>query len=278
MPQDRYDADHVSRYFDEYADREWERLDATLAERVSFQIHRWYLREYVSPEERVLELGAGPGRYTMELAKLGAEVTVGDISPVQLELHRERLRDSSYEDAVVARELLDIVDLSRFPNGCFDAVVCYGGPLSYVMDRADEALGEIHRVTRQGGHILLSVMSLIGATRSRFPFVLDIIGEHGPNVVQKVIDTGDLDGSVSNGHRCHMYRWSELRDLLESFRCRIVAASASNFLSLGNERELEEIERDRDLWERFIGWELDLCQEPGAIDGGTHMIVVLRKS
>ena len=47
----------------------------------------------------------------------------------------------------------------------FDAVVCYGGPLSYVMERSDDAFAELLRVTRPDGYVLASVMSLAGAAR-----------------------------------------------------------------------------------------------------------------
>jgi len=40
------------------------------------------------PGDRVLEVGAGPGRFTIELARLGARILVSDISAGQLDLNR----------------------------------------------------------------------------------------------------------------------------------------------------------------------------------------------
>jgi hypothetical protein len=68
--------DHVRRYFDEFGDREWTRLTETPNGRVSFEIHRRFLRDYVRPGARILEVGAGPGRFTVELAGLGGTVVV----------------------------------------------------------------------------------------------------------------------------------------------------------------------------------------------------------
>lgn len=68
------------------------------------------------------------------------------------------------ESQAVARVQADVCDLSRFDSGTFDATICFGGPLSYVLDRADDALAELIRVTKPGGLLLLSVMSLIGST------------------------------------------------------------------------------------------------------------------
>jgi SAM-dependent methyltransferase len=165
MMSETYDREIIRGYFDALADEEWARLEANAEGRVSFYLHRSYLREFIAAGAEVLEVGAGPGRFTLELAALGARVTVGDVSRVQLELNRARVAEAGCEAAVVARKVLDIVDLSDLTSEQFDAVVAYGGPLSYVMERADEALAELLRVTKRGGYLLLSVMSLVGATR-----------------------------------------------------------------------------------------------------------------
>ena len=61
------------------------------------------------------------------------------------------------------RVIADVAHLEQFDDGSFDAAVCYGGPISYLVDRAEEGIAELVRVTRPGGHVLLSVMSLVGA-------------------------------------------------------------------------------------------------------------------
>lgn len=274
----KYDPARISRYFDAYGEREWARFAASPADRVSLHLHRLYLRRYVRPGDHVLEAGAGPGRFTIELARIGALVTVGDISPGQLALNAEKVAAAGYEGQVVERAPLDIVDLARFPAASFDAVVCYGGPLSYVFDRADDALAGLLRVTRPGGRVLLSVMSLPGATARFLPGVLSGARQHGLAAVRRVIETGDLHGEISNGHHCHMFRWSELATLFARHPCRVVVASAANFLSLRDDEALRELADDPALWEAFLTWEEDLCREPGALDGGTHIIAVLRRA
>lgn len=96
---------------------------------MSFHLHRRYLRRYVESGDHILEAGAGAGRFTIELARLGANITVGDVSPVQLRLNREKVAEVGCEQRIVDRVRLDITDLSRFPDRSFDGVVCYGGPL-----------------------------------------------------------------------------------------------------------------------------------------------------
>ena len=261
-----YDADHIARYFDEYGSREWERFDASPMDRVNLEIHLRFLREHVQPGARVLDAGAGPGRFTLELARLGATTVAADISPGQLALHAEKT--ASVEDSIESRELLDIRDLGRFDDRSFDAVVCFGGPLSYVLGEAETALSELIRVTRSGGRVLLSVMSLLGAARAFFEHFPGLIEEFGwERAVGEVFETGDLGADVNRGHVLRLYRWSDLERLLTRDDARIVGASASNFLSVGSEN-----------WDqRFLEYEIVACREPGALDGGTHIIAALER-
>jgi SAM-dependent methyltransferase len=274
-----YDASYISRFYDDYGEREWDRFGpaANPANQVNFHVHRWYLQRYIQPGATVLEAGAGAGRFTIELVRLGARVWVGDISPGQLALNAQRVEEAGCAAGVVGRELLDIVDLARFPAAQFDAVVCYGGALSYVFDQADRALGELLRVTRPGGYLLLSVMSLLGTTRAVLPPILDIARDRGAAVVERVNATGDLTPDLSP-HHAHMYRWSELAALLGRHPCTISAASAANYLALSNEAAVQEIMDDPALWEAFLGWEVDFGKEPGALDSGTHILAVVQRT
>lgn len=68
-------------YFDEYGDREWERHERRPMDGVSLHLHGRLLARLVREGDRVLEIGAGPGRFTIQLAELGARVTVVDVSP-----------------------------------------------------------------------------------------------------------------------------------------------------------------------------------------------------
>ena len=272
----RYDPDHIRAFYDSYGEREWERFDLGPANRVNFYMHCRYLEQYIHAGDHVLDVGAGPGRFTIELARLGATITVADISPRQLELNRVKVREAGCEASVVDRVLVDVTDLSRFPTGRFDAVVCYGGPLSYVFEQADDALSELLRVTKRGGYVLLSVMSLAGTLRRFLREALDLARNHGAEVLQEVFATGDQTGSLADGHRFHYYRWAELKRLLRRHPCTIEAATAANFLAVRNEESLQEIMADADLWSAFLQWEAAVCQEPGALDGGTHIIAVVR--
>jgi len=270
------DRETIARVFDEYADAEWSRHETSPFARVSFHVHRHYLRRFVRPGDRVLEVGAGPGRFTIELVRLGARVTVVDISPEQLRLNEEHLAEAGLEGAVEERILADVLDLSGLEDRAFEATVCYGGPLSWVLDGADRALDELLRVTRAGGHVLLGVMSKLGTLQAFLATAAEEIEQYGLQEMQDIVETGYLPDNHSTLGPLHLYTWTELRGLLERHPCDLVVASAANFLSIGNDETCERWIRDAPaMWERFLAWEVASCAEPGAIDGGTHIIAVV---
>jgi SAM-dependent methyltransferase len=220
-----YDADLIALHFDEYGEAEWNRHEATPAARVAFHIHRHYLERFIHSNDRVLDIGAASGRFTVELARLGARITVADISQGQLDLNASHLQESGFEHRVQARVIADVVDLSRFDDASFDAVVCYGGPLSWVLDEADRAVDELLRVTKAGGHVLLGVMSLHGSLHAFLPGVAEEVDEYGAEAMQVIVDSGFLPPPHSTHGPLHLYTWSDLEALLSHRRCEIVAAS-----------------------------------------------------
>ena len=269
----RHDPEYTAAHYDTYGAREWDRHEASWAARTSFVVHRRFLEEYVRAGDLVLDAGAGPGRFTIELAHLGARVHVGDVSPVQLAHNAERVAAAGCEHTVVARGRLDVCDLAGVPDDRFDAVVCYGGPLSYALDRAPDAVAELARVTRPGGHVLVSVMSAAGAFRAFFPQVLEEGRRYGASYNDDVLASGDLNRAQNLGHECHMFRWCELRDLLEVYG-DVVGASAANFATVGHDDVMGAATPDEQA--QVLRWELELCREPGALDAGTHIVAVLR--
>jgi ubiquinone/menaquinone biosynthesis C-methylase UbiE len=218
----------------------------------------------------VLDVGAGPGRFTIELARLGAEVVVADVSPRQLELNRERVAEAGVEDRVTEHVLADVTDLSRWEDASFDAAVCFGGPLSYVLDGAEQGLAELVRVTKPGGHVLISVMSLVGTILHYLPILLDLVRRDGAAKNVQIVRTGFLPEEPDYGHLAmKLYRWSELEPLLARHGT-IVAAAAAGLLPAEQPEEPE-------LRAFLARIELELAGEAGALSCGEHILAVLRR-
>ncbi len=278
---DRYDSSIIERHFDNDPQSEWERMLNSPRNRVSFHIHKHYMCKYIKSGDTVFEIGSGPGRYTVELAKIGAKIAVADLSSEILKLHEKKMKETNNEGSILWRKKMDIVDLGEIPDDSFDASVAYGGPLSYVFDLAGDALAGLLRITKSGGYILLSVMSSLGTWKHLTGPVFDAIRNLGLPRLQKLFEDGDVTDKLAGKgtHHCHMFRWSEFQDLLSKHACELIVASASGFMAnnLQIQDQLEKEMENQEVWDAFLQWELEFSREPGAIDAGTHLIVVLRK-
>jgi SAM-dependent methyltransferase len=257
-----WDPDRTAEYFDEYGEQEWTRFERGVTPAPSIAVHTQMLKRYVHAGDRVLDAGSGPGRFTVELLAFGADVTALDISPGQLELLHARVPDV---EAVVG----DITDLSRFEDDWFDVTVCFGGPLSYVVDRAEQAVAELARVTRAGGYVLVSVMGLAGAAIHYTSVIADVVRRDGPAQSREIASTGLLPEGQGYGHLAmRMYLWNEVEDLLAQHG-EVVDGAAAGVLPhvAADEPEVREILHE---------FESRFAHDPGLRSAGEHIIGVLR--
>lgn len=69
-----------------------------------------------------------------------------------------------------------------------------------------------------------------------------------------------------------MFRASDITALVDRCGGEVLAMSASNWASLEKPDSLVSLENNPDRWRRFLGHEVAACSEPGALDGGTHLL------
>ena len=128
----------------------------------------------VSPGTRVLELACGVGGIGLEAAPLvapGGEVVQSDLAASMAAIASERAAARGLEN--VHSRVLDLEQIDE-PDGSFDVVLCREG-LMLVPDPV-RAAGEIRRVLRPGGRVVLSVWG----PRAENPWlnlVFDLVGE-----------------------------------------------------------------------------------------------------
>lgn len=94
----------------------------------------------------VLEIAAGTGQFTLELARVADRLVATDISPAMVERLRQRVTEAGLES--VDCTVMSAYELDA-PDASFDAVFCANA--LHVMDEPTRALAEFRRVLREHG-------------------------------------------------------------------------------------------------------------------------------
>jgi ubiquinone/menaquinone biosynthesis C-methylase UbiE len=112
-----------------------------------------FLLGKIQPEERVLDIGCGTGRFTVPLAELGTDVSALDISTGMLEVLRGKL------DAKGLSADLRQGDMAHmpFPDNSFDAVTSFLALMHIPLADRPAVFREVSRVLKPGGRMILGV-------------------------------------------------------------------------------------------------------------------------
>ena len=111
--------------------------------------------------ERVLEIAAGTGQFTPELACAADRVVATDVSSAMVERLRERVVQQALDNVECA--VMNAYNLDA-PDASFDVVFCANA--LHVMEEPARALSQFRRVLRHDG-LLVSPTFLHGADRLR---------------------------------------------------------------------------------------------------------------
>lgn len=119
---------------------------------VEYVVSMKYIHDYLSDDksEKILDIGAGTGRYSVALSNEGYDVTAVELVKYNLGILKSKKSNvKAYQGTAL--------NLSRFETGTFDVTLLFG-PMYHLYTFEDKvkALNEAKRVTKNGGIILVA--------------------------------------------------------------------------------------------------------------------------
>ena len=141
----------TNQYLIEYYNRGFE--DGRLASRhgsVEFLTTMRYIERYLKPGSRVIEIGAGTGRYSHALARQGYKVDAVELIAHNIEVFKQNTEIG--ENITIVQG--NAMDLTGFTDNTYDVTLLLG-PMYHLYNKEDKltALREAIRITKQGSMV-----------------------------------------------------------------------------------------------------------------------------
>ena len=228
-----------------------------------------YISECLSgiTEPKILEVGAGTGRYSVTLAKQGYQVTAVELVAHNLEILRSKLDGTEPILALQGNAL----DLSAFPDASFDLTMLLG-PMYHLYTKTDklQALSEAVRVTKPGGYILVAYCM-------NEPTVIQYV--FGKNKLREVMElhmlTPDWHCVSKPKDLFEMVRTEEIAALDAEFPVERVKLIATDGATNYNREVIDGM--DDATFEKWMEYHFAVCERQDLIGASHHTLDILRK-
>ncbi|MHB1150957.1 MAG: class I SAM-dependent methyltransferase [Eubacteriales bacterium] len=168
----------VKEYYDRCSEVEWNRI----AGRPEFFLTTRFIDRYIKPGDRVLDIGGGPGRYSLYLAKRGCDVTLFDLSDANIEFAK---RKAAEQGVIIKTVCGDARMADRLLNEQYDHVLLMG-PMYHLLEETDRitAVHSALKLLKVNGVLFISFINMIAGMIYAMKCQPDIIG----NPIEKELE------------------------------------------------------------------------------------------
>ena len=217
-----------------------------------------YIHDYLDKDMKILDVGAGTGRYSKALHDEGYDVTA-------VELVKHNLK--YIEEKGIKCYLGNAIDLSRFDDNSFDIVLLFG-PMYHLltMDEKTKALEEAKRVTKK--YIFISYCM------NEFALIY-----HGfmEGYIKDDINNIDIDFRIIKDND-KLYSYVRLEDInFLKDKCDLKRVKIINQDGPTEYIKDKVNKMDNDIYELFIKYHLSTCEREELLGAGRHILDILEK-
>lgn len=266
----------VQSYYQSYP--EWDRLENFPDGRLEFEVNKsWIQRHLPPPGATVLDLGGGPGRYSIWLAQLGYKVTLADLSADLLEIARTKSSEAGV--AIDHFVQTNAVDLKELGDASFDAVLCMG-PMYHLIDAEDRrsAARQLLRVARGGAPVCVAFLNRLPVPRGMLAELPPLPAAIEP-LLSHWFETGVYIAPgrqfFTDSYYAHP---DEVNPLLEEAGFQSIELIGSETVLGGAEALLDAVEEKQPFLSDWVRERLiAVAREPSVVGAAWHLLYIGRK-
>ncbi len=254
----------VSEFYGKYD--EDTRLERSRRGQLEYFTTMEYIHRYAGRDSKILEVGAGTGRYSVALAKEGMDVTAVELTEGNLAVLR---RNSEGIDNIRSFQG-DAIHLERFADNTFDVTLVFG-PMYHLYETGDvnRAIDEAVRVTKPGGVMIFAFISVYAIMYANYLSGNWAAGEE--ENFTKDYKTKHFKEQLFTG-----YDVVEFEDLFKDKKTEWITTA-------GTDGILEPIQENEDFsftdedFEAFKKWYLACAEKRELLGYTNHLIYLCRK-
>ncbi|MBR6290699.1 MAG: class I SAM-dependent methyltransferase [Clostridia bacterium] len=243
------------------------RLTRSRQGQLEYFITTTFIRRFAFPGAKILEIGAGTGRYSVALAKEGFDVTAVEL----LEGNLSVLRKNGAGIPNLTSRQGDGSDLGFLGDRTFDLTLVFG-PMYHLYDRAEaeRAVDEAIRVTKDGGVIFFAFLSVYGIMFANYLYGRWSAGE---------------EENFTEDYKVRHFKEQLFTgyDVAE-FEAMFGKKPVTHLTTAGVDCILEEAEQIPDFslpdpdFEKFKRWYLHFCEKRELLASSNHLLYICRKN
>lgn len=262
-----YTTKYLNEFYSSYDE------DSRLLQRhgsVEFLTTMRYIEKYIKPGDRVIEIGAGTGRYSHALARQGYTVDAVELIGHNIEVFRKNTLPS--ENITITQG--NALDLSSFQDSKYDITLLLG-PLYHLYSIEDkrQALREAIRVTKPGGIVFAAYVISDGC-------LLDDGFNRGNINIAEYIEKGLIHGKTFAAKSepedlFELVRKEDIDELMSVFPTTRLHYVASDGCALFMREAIDRM--DDETFELYLQYHFATCERSDLAGVTSHSIDIFRK-
>lgn len=229
----------INDYYNVFYD-EWGRLDR---HRLELEMTKRVLDEYIPEKADILDVGGGPGRYSIYLAQKGHNVTLFDLSE---NLVRQAAANAERYGVMLQQTICgNVLELDAYlPDRYYDAVLCMG-PMYHLLEEAErkEAVGRCLSRLKPGGVLIVSFISVFAPIYDLMCRCPEEISEHKGWILSNFADGRNSD--VTGFTQAFFIDPADILPFFSEFRIQKLRLIAQESLGLPLEGALMQLPEDK---------------------------------
>jgi len=229
-----------------------------------------YIERYLTPGARILEVGAGTGRYSLALADMGYSVEAVELVQYNIDIFTQNIKPR--QDVRVTQG--SAMDLSAFDSDAFDITLLLG-PLYhlYTFEDKRQAISEALRVTKPEG-VVFAAYCLSDATLIQEGFQRGLFNMFD-YIKSGKIDPVSFHTTFTPKDIFELVRKEDIDALMTGLPAERLHYVATDLFMNYMRSEINAM--DDELFALFLRYHFTLCERADMVGISNHSLDIFRK-